>query len=656
MRTFMLAVFLALALSLQAQEENARAYLDYSQVDFSHGAVVTLRGNVELYWHELLTSNDFRRERHNKPLKARIPASWTALETGGHFLPAHGFATYRWAIIVPRLDNGLEYCLYLPLQYSAYRISVNGEQLAEIGKVANNPNDTKASPHSLTVPIRTKTRSTDTLDVVLQVANFAFPQAGLVAPIQFGAYSKVANQNLTSLSLRTLTIGALLLFILVGMLLYRTRRDDQSPLWLAVAALFSAIRIAVGETDLVTYWSPWLSWSVYHKFLYVSSIGAVMALFLFVHCRYQKQIKNIYAHILMSLGVLLCLFIVFMPVALFTSWRGLVYAYILILFVIALVRILGFSLKEKGVFRVAFAVLLLLACMLLDTLQYWFRFESTFSYITLGTALFLLLMSSVMVRDFTAIARANVAFRSQVRTERNELEQKIKLLTEGYEQLKQSFATEQLEQRQQVWVDSGIAMLSTLMAQNQNLLAQLCEQTLARLTKYLRVNAAILYVAGLDLQSGTMKLYMKASFGLTREQKDKYNVLDEDQGLVGACYRDNTFQHLANLPDDFIKVTSGLGQCTPPAILLMPLQSTAGVVGVLELGRFEDFQEFEITFVKRIAVILANNLIHTKNNEDYILAIENLREEIKELKQQIENQNNYKEQLEAELEAFRREI
>ena len=656
MRTFMLAVFLALALSLQAQDENARAYLDYSQVDFSHGAVVTLRGNVELYWHELLTSNDFRRERHNKPLKALIPASWTALETGGHFLPAHGFATYRWAIIVPRLDNGLEYGLYLPLQYSAYRISVNGEQLAEIGKVANNPNDTKASPHSLTVPIRTKTRSTDTLDVVLQVANFAFPQAGLVAPIQFGAYSKVANQNLTSLSLRTLTIGALLLFILVGMLLYRTRHDDQSPLWLAVAALFSAIRIAVGETDLVTYWSPWLSWSVYHKFLYVSSIGAVMALFLFVHCRYQKQIKNIYAHILMSLGVLLCLFIVFMPVALFTSWRGLVYAYILILFVIALVRILGFSLKEKGVFYVAFAVLLLLACMLLDTLQYWFRFESTFSYITLGTALFLLLMSSVMVRDFAAIARANVAFRSQVRAERNELEQKIKLLTEAHEQLKQSFATEQLEQRQQVWVDSGIAMLSTLMAQNQNLLAQLCEQTLTRLTKYLRVNAALLYVAGLDLQSGTMKLYMKASFGLTREQKDKYNVLDEDQGLVGACYRDNTFQHLANLPDDFITVTSGLGQCTPPAILLMPLQSTAGVVGVLELGRFEDFQEFEITFVKRIAVILANNLIHTKNNEDHILAIENLREEIKELKQQIENQNNYKEQLEAELEAFRREI
>jgi GAF sensor hybrid histidine kinase len=239
---------------------------------------------------------------------------------------------------------------------------------------------------------------------------------------------------------------------------------------------------------------------------------------------------------------------------------------------------------------------------------------------------------------------------------RYDFENKIKQLTLDNEQQQRRFATEQLEQRQQVWVDSGIAMLSTLMAQNQNNLKQLCEQTLARLTKYMRVNAAMLYVARVDLETHTMKLYMHASFGLTREQIEKYTVLDEDQGLIGACYRDNTFQHISNLPEGFIKISSGLGNCTPPALLLMPLQSTAGVVGVLELGRFEDFQEFEITFIKRIAVILANNLIHTKNNEDYIVAMGNLREEINRLNEQIETQSNYKEQLEAELEEFRREI
>lgn len=656
MRALILASFLFLALWVQAQDESARAYIDYSQIPFSNGEVVTIRGNAEFYWGELLTPNDFRRARHNKPIQTPLPSSWTELELDGRALPAHGCATYRFALVVPRIDNELEYGLYLPLEYSAYRLWVNGEQLAAVGKVANNPYDAQASPNAMLIPIRNKIRSIDTLEFIVQVVNYSFPESGLVAPIRFGTYQTIVNRHLAVLSCQTLTIGALLLLILAGVLLYRASREKQSPLWLAFASLFAIIRIAIGESDLLTYWLPELSWSLYHKFLYISSIGAAMALFLFVHCRYRKRLKDVYVHWLMAIGLLLSLFIAFTPVSVFTSFRALVYVYIIVLFGVAIVRILGFSLKEKGVYNVIFAVSGLLVCISLDVLQYSFMFESFIPYITLGSAFFLLVLSFVMIRDFTIIARANAKFRNQTNVMRYDFENKIKQLTLDNEQQQRRFATEQLEQRQQVWVDSGIAMLSTLMAQNQNNLKQLCEQTLARLTKYMRVNAAMLYVARVDLETHTMKLYMHASFGLTREQIEKYTVLDEDQGLIGACYRDNTFQHISNLPEGFIKISSGLGNCTPPALLLMPLQSTAGVVGVLELGRFEDFQEFEITFIKRIAVILANNLIHTKNNEDYIVAMGNLREEINRLNEQIETQSNYKEQLEAELEEFRREI
>jgi len=174
------------------------------------------------------------------------------------------------------------------------------------------------------------------------------------------------------------------------------------------------------------------------------------------------------------------------------------------------------------------------------------------------------------------------------------------------------------------------------------------------LTKYLRVNAAMLYVARIDPKEYCTKLYMYAHYGLTQEQLENNQVLDEDQGMVGACYHDNTFQHVSNLPKGFMKISSGLGSCTPPSLLLMPLQSTAGVVGVLELGRFEDFQEYEISFVKRIAVILANNLTHTKNNEDYILALESTNQTIAQLHKQIEQQEQYNEQMAAELEEYRR--
>ena len=474
--------------------------------------------------------------------------------------------------------------------------------------------------------------------------------------MRFGARETVTNQHLAMLAFHVLTIGALLLLALATSLLYRARRENQASLWFALGALLAAVRIALGESDLLVRWLPSLiTWTSYHKILYLVSVGAAMTFLLFMHCRYRKRLKDIYVHWLMAIGLALCIFIVASPVSVFTSFRALAYLYVLALFCLAIVRILAFSLKARGIVIIIAGSTTLLTCIILNVLQYFLKFESFFPYVTFGISIFLLCTTYAVIRDFTTLARDNTKFRNQANVVRYDFENKIKQLKLDNEQQQRRFAAEQLEQRQQVWVDSGIAMLSTLMAQNQNNLKQLCEKTLARLTKYMRVNAAILYVARVDIETHTMKLYMQANFGLTHEQIEKYTVLDEDQGLVGACYRDNTFQHISNLPEGFIKISSGLGECTPPALLLMPLQSTAGVVGVLELGRFEDFQEYEVTFIKRIAVILANNLIHTKNNEDYLVAMGNLKAEIERLNQQIETQNSYREQIEAELEVYRRE-
>ena len=350
----------------------------------------------------------------------------------------------------------------------------------------------------------------------------------------------------------------------------------------------------------------------------------------------------------------LALFFFFTPVSVFSHFRMLLYLYCVAIFLILWGRVFIKVFRKPELWSITLASSVLFICIALNGLQSVLHFESYFPYITLGVTLFVLVITYSITWELTRILARARAYKGEFSEERTTLEGRIKQLRTENEQQQRRYNFEQQEQRQQVWVDSGIAVLSTLMAQNQNNVKELCEQTLFQLTKYLRVNAAVLYVARIDPKELCVKLYMTASYGLTKEQIEQSSVLDEDQGMVGACYHDNTFQHISNLPEGFMKISSGLGACTPPSLLVMPLQSSAGVVGVLELGRFEDFQEYEIAFVKRVAVILANNLAHTKNNEDYILALEQSQRDIAELHKRIEQQEQYNEQIAAELEEYRR--
>lgn len=627
--------------------------IDLTKHDFVGGEAVYLRGDVEFYWGEILSPNDFRRGRHNNPTILQIPGSWRGQEVNERSLPSNGCATYRFRLVVPPLEEEQEYAIHVPIEYSSYRMWVNGELLASVGKVANNPYDAQPSSRVTAITLRERIRKQDTLEFIFQMSNFHSPVAGLVTPMRFGTEQALRNYRFGITNFHYLLLGALALLFLMNLLLFWGRKEQYS-FWFAFGSVLAIIRIVFGESDLLQNYLPWLTWSLYHKVLYLSSLGAMMSLFLFVHCRYRGYLKDSVVHWVNVVGLVLGIFFFFTPVAIFTHLRVLLYLYYVAIFVLLWLKILVHAIRRIELLSIALGCLALMVCMALNGLQGVFHFETLFPYVTLGTTLFVLIVICAMSWEFSYLIRKATEYKLQVGVERAELENKIKQLSLESEQQQRRYNSEQQEQRQQVWVDNGIAQLSTLMAQNQNSLKGLCEKTLFQLTKYLRVNAAMLYVARIDPKEYCTKLYMYAHYGLTQEQLENNQVLDEDQGMVGACYHDNTFQHVSNLPKGFMKISSGLGSCTPPSLLLMPLQSTAGVVGVLELGRFEDFQEYEISFVKRIAVILANNLTHTKNNEDYILALESTNQTIAQLHKQIEQQEQYNEQMAAELEEYRR--
>lgn len=84
----------------------------------------------------------------------------------------------------------------------------------------------------------------------------------------------------------------------------------------------------------------------------------------------------------------------------------------------------------------------------------------------------------------------------------------------------------------------------------------------------------------------------------------KEQTIQFDGGLVRQCAQDRQKVLLSNIPEDYIKIHSGLGEALPRNILLLPIEFEGEVLAVLEFASFHIFSIFEQKLLERITGIL----------------------------------------------------
>ncbi len=220
--------------------------------------------------------------------------------------------------------------------------------------------------------------------------------------------------------------------------------------------------------------------------------------------------------------------------------------------------------------------------------------------------------------------------------------------------LKTAKESEQRKQQdeQRNWSTSGIAKFGDILRQNNNNLQLLSDSVIQNLVNYLDANQGGLFMLN-ESDNNKPFLELISAFAFNRK-KTKTKTILLGEGLVGNCAVEKQSIYLKEIPEDYIEITSGLGDAPPRSLLIVPLKLEEKLFGVIELASFKEFQPHEIEFVEIIGESIASTLSAVKNNIRTNELLEQSQQQREEMAAQEEEMRQNMEEMQATQEEMAR--
>jgi CheY-like chemotaxis protein/HAMP domain-containing protein len=136
-------------------------------------------------------------------------------------------------------------------------------------------------------------------------------------------------------------------------------------------------------------------------------------------------------------------------------------------------------------------------------------------------------------------------------------------------------------------------------------------------------------------------LKMLASYAY-KERKHLSNIFRLGEGLVGQCALEKQRILLTEVPDNYVKISSGLGEGTPKNIVVLPVLFEGELQAVIELASFKHFSHTSITFLDRLTEnigIVLNTIAATMRTESLLKESQTMAEELQNQQEELRQTN-----------------
>jgi len=221
----------------------------------------------------------------------------------------------------------------------------------------------------------------------------------------------------------------------------------------------------------------------------------------------------------------------------------------------------------------------------------------------------------------------------------------------------------QKEDEQRNWISDGLAKFNDILRQDKgNDIYELSYDIISNLVKYLGANQGGLFIINEDEEqkqdqedgnNKTTEKYFELTAAYAFDRR-KYHTRRIEWGevLVGTCALEKQPIYMTEIPQNYINITSGLGDANPNTLLIVPLKLENDVHGIIELASFNEIAKYQRDFVERIGESVASTISSIKINNRTNELLRKSQQQAEELASQEEELRQNMEEMKATQESL----
>ena len=200
-------------------------------------------------------------------------------------------------------------------------------------------------------------------------------------------------------------------------------------------------------------------------------------------------------------------------------------------------------------------------------------------------------MSTVM----SNVANGNADLSTKVEVISND---EIDDVAKSFNQMADSLEEQMKKEQELTWTKTNIAEITTSLSGTHDL-ETLGSTFLSKVVPLVESSHAVFYVKDTDEQNNE-PIYRLISSYAFKERKHVTNTIRLGEGLIGQAVLEKSPIILTDVPSDYIRVSSGLGEAPPLNLYVLPISFEGEVKAVLEIASFKPYSETQQNFLEEL--------------------------------------------------------